>query len=292
MNYYKTSLKYLFFLYVYVIRLLYFLGFYKTSEKKKSVLDEEEVFWTNKKKWFVEKVNQLMVKGKNPNENIDSIFYSKKDYDDYMGSINEDKTELEKKWETKKMFIHSPRGNICMYYDAYKMGFAYYCDQSNLGMKTLDACAMQYVIYNLCLDFHMNEETGWNFEKNELVKLHYDDAINDNKITKTTKTKPNIKFKEATTIAKTKLKKNSEKQLEKPKMNNKYIHNGKMKDMAWLQPPKKKKTSFFPKLKLDLFDDAEDCEEEEIEQEEEFSYAKYKKLRNASVGMVDNGCIE
>ena len=280
-------------MYVYVIRLLYFLGIYKTSEKKKSVLDEEEMFWRNKKKWFVEKVNQLIAKGKNPNENIESIFYSKKEYDDYMGSIRENKTDLEKKWETKKMCIHSPRGNVCMYYDAYKMGFAYYCDQSNLGMKTLDACAMQYVIYNSCLDFHMNEENGWNFEKNELAKLHYDDVEAHKPNGKTTKITPNINIKEATMIAKTKLKKNNEKQLEKPKMTNKYIHNGKMKDMDWLQPPKKKKITFFPKLNFDnLFDEhgkhSQKCqqeEEEEQEQNHDFSYAKYKKLRNASGGM-------
>jgi hypothetical protein len=289
--YYKTSFKYIFFLYVYVIRLLYFLGIYKPSEKKESVLDEEEKFWRNKKKWFVEKVNLLIAKGKNPNENIESIFYSKKEYDDYMGSIRENKTELEKKWETKKMCIHSPRGNVCMYYDAYKMGFAYYCDQSNLGMKTLDACAMQYVIYNSCLDFHMNEETGWNFEKNELAKLHYNDVDAHKSIVKTMKSTRNINIKEATMIAKTKLKKNNEKQLEKPKMTNKYIHNGKMKDMDWLQRPKKKKITFFPKLKFDLFDDnhLQKCQQEEVDEEEEedhvLSYAKYKQLRNASVGV-------
>jgi hypothetical protein len=55
------------------------------------------------------------------NENIAPIFYNKKDFNNFM---MEGETHVEKIWRTRILFESTPRGNIIMFYDAYKLGFS------------------------------------------------------------------------------------------------------------------------------------------------------------------------
>ena len=90
---------------------------------------------------------------KNYNENIDAVFYSKSQWTELLKDEN---NYLEKKWRTKLLIENTPRGNIIMYYDAYKLGFAYYSDQT-VPYPVLNAVAMKYVLTFFCRDFFMDE---------------------------------------------------------------------------------------------------------------------------------------
>jgi hypothetical protein len=87
------------------------------------------------------------------NENIDAIFYSKPEWTELLKDEN---NYLEKKWRTKILIENTPRGNIIMHYDAYKLAFAYYSDQT-VPYQVLNAVAMKYVLTFFCRDFFMDE---------------------------------------------------------------------------------------------------------------------------------------
>jgi hypothetical protein len=59
-----------------------------------------------------------------------------------------------------------------MFYDAYKLGFAYYCDQNVISYDILNSCAMKYVIAYRCFDFFIDEYILPENSKNPL-KHHY-----------------------------------------------------------------------------------------------------------------------
>jgi hypothetical protein len=88
------------------------------------------------------------------NLNIDPLFYSKEEYQNLM--VSED-NPLETQWKTRIMIENTPRGNIIMYYNVYKQGFSYYCDQTNIPYSLLNAVAMKYVLKYRCRDFFIDE---------------------------------------------------------------------------------------------------------------------------------------
>ena len=64
---------------------------------------------------------------------------------------------LDKQWKTRYLFEKTPRGNIVMYYDIFKEGFAYYSDQSYIPYCQLNSAAMKYVTLFKCRDFFVDE---------------------------------------------------------------------------------------------------------------------------------------
>jgi hypothetical protein len=64
---------------------------------------------------------------------------------------------LEKKWKSRILFEHTPRGNIVMLYDTYTDAFVYYIDTSGTPYKLLNAVAMKYVLTFRCRDFFVDE---------------------------------------------------------------------------------------------------------------------------------------
>jgi hypothetical protein len=48
-------------------------------------------------------------------------------------------------------------GNIIMYYDVFRMSFAYYSDTQGVHYNVLNACAMRYVCMFHCMDLFMDE---------------------------------------------------------------------------------------------------------------------------------------
>lgn len=86
--------------------------------------------------------------------NIDPVFYDKAKFAEVMRTEH---NYLEKKWKKSILQESTPRGNIFMYYDVYKSGFAYYSDQNCVPYAILNAMAMRYVVVFFCRDFFMDE---------------------------------------------------------------------------------------------------------------------------------------
>jgi len=66
-------------------------------------------------------------------------------------------TNIEKTWKSRIQITTTPRGNIIMFYDAYKLGFSYYCDQNVVSYDILNAVAMKYVMLYNCAHFFIDE---------------------------------------------------------------------------------------------------------------------------------------
>jgi hypothetical protein len=122
-----------------------------TFEKKETFLDLDEKYINPIKKNFQKNEENQEI---NFNENIDSKFYDKKEF---SICVSESNNELENKWRTKIIFETTSRGNIIMFYDAYKMGFSYYSDQNTISYDILNAAAMKYVTIFRCRDFFIDE---------------------------------------------------------------------------------------------------------------------------------------
>jgi hypothetical protein len=106
------------------------------------------------------------------NENIDAIFYSKSEWTELLKDEN---NYLEKKWRTKILIENTPRGNIFMHYDAYKLAFAYYSDQT-IPYPVLNAVAMKYVLTFFCRDFFMDEIVLPETNISRITAKHKEDA--------------------------------------------------------------------------------------------------------------------
>ena len=88
------------------------------------------------------------------NANIEPIFYNKQKFSECM---REENNQLEGRWKKNLLYESTPRGNIFMYYDVYKSGFAYYADQNYIPYSILNAMAMKYVVTFFCRDFFIDE---------------------------------------------------------------------------------------------------------------------------------------
>ena len=87
------------------------------------------------------------------NSNIDPIFYNIKEYTQLLENDN----VLESIWKTRLLLENTPRGNIIMFFDVYKFGFAYYSDQ-HIPPFILNAVAMKYVKMFRCFDFFLDNQ--------------------------------------------------------------------------------------------------------------------------------------
>jgi len=89
------------------------------------------------------------------NSNMDEEFYSK---DAYQSIIKTENNRLEQEWKRRILFENTPRGNVIMYYDPYKLAFAYYCDTSSMPYNLLNAVAMKYVLSFHCTHLFVDNE--------------------------------------------------------------------------------------------------------------------------------------
>jgi hypothetical protein len=218
--------------------------------------------------------------GDNPdlNGNIDKIFYLKKEYNELMKNPN----NMEDEWKTRMLIEATPRGNILMYYDPYKMGFSYHSDIKGISYSLLNAIAMKYVTIYRCRDFYFDNTNEKFFSP--LAKLHLEEEKKDKK-------KSDINNEEETKILKdalkngpfVKLKKNTQQddtnkdktekddKPKKPIYTNKFIHVGKMTNFNILKSlPISKKTMNFSSQYLN------DLSQESDLQHNVMSYKDYK----------------
>lgn len=182
------TLRYLYFLSIYwCYRVAWNFNLY-TSPTIESHLDIEKVFYKGKKDQFTNYVSNVLNIYKF-NENILPIFYNKNVFKEYMQYSN---NELEKIWKTKILYLNTPRGNVVMFYDAYKLGFSYYSDQNVISYDILNACAMNYVRFYRCLDFFIDESIITDRKQSPFIELHYIDEEEEKKKVKMAQHKKTI----------------------------------------------------------------------------------------------------
>jgi hypothetical protein len=263
-------------------------------EKSKTVLAKSIIYMDNNKSQF------LKFQKTASNDNIDSVFYSKPEFKEIVADSS---NELEKRWKTRILFETTPRGNIIMYYDAFKLGFSYFSDTNSIPYNVLNSVAMKYISVYKCYDlFFDNEVTGKEspvyktlLEEEEKKDKQKDTNETDTNETDTKKKEktgfenaPFAKLKNYSKIsAKTKdNKKNNESGLnksaeenDKPKekakeyIRNKFICLGKISNFQFIQKPKKifKENGF----KTTLLDGVST---ESALQKKVMNYQDYKKL--------------
>jgi len=267
----SNSVVYFFtYLYRWTFYFLYMLYNSIIKEKKLIIKDPILIYIeTNKNKIL----NSFAID--NMNNNIEKIFYNKKELLEILANQN---NELEKLWKTRILFENTPRGNIIMYYDAYKQGFAYYSDTNGIPYNILNAVAMKYVITYQCRDLFMDNEY---VKESPLINIYleYDksnekkDDKKDEKNELKTSDAPFAKLKnyKLTQIDK-KVPTEETKPVEKEYTRNTFINLGRICNFNFLQKqPKKNKLNGFRSKILD------GIESESTLQDEVMSYSKYKE---------------
>uniref|UniRef100_A0A6C0IKX1 Uncharacterized protein n=1 Tax=viral metagenome TaxID=1070528 RepID=A0A6C0IKX1_9ZZZZ len=228
---------------------------------------------------FSEKYNE-----KERNQNIAVDFYNKKILIDNLRDAN---NATESTWKTRLLFENTPRGNIVMYYDPYKFGFAYYSDNSSIPYPVLNAVAMKYVITFRCYDFFFDNQDIK--QTSPLIKIHSEQDKKELSKEKKQesddfkakiKDAPFLKRKKKEEEKKEEEKKEEEKKEEEkkekkeeiPKYRNCFVHMGKMCNMSFLKVPpqiKQNRISFTSGL-LDALD------QETTLQKQVMNYKDYK----------------
>jgi hypothetical protein len=151
-------------------------GNLKLELSEKPFVDHEKIFFNKELKTFMKIYEEK--EDFNPNENMDEEFYNKNLYKETIIQKNSD---FEKKWKSKILNMNSPRGNITMYYDVYKLGFAYFSNHSFIPYEILNTMAMKYVRIFRCRDLFMDDKvTPINCES-PLIKLQKEESIQENK---------------------------------------------------------------------------------------------------------------
>lgn len=146
---YFTIIRTAFLFFVYLARMAGFCSYLKSDN-----LVEIEGFENKIKPKFLKFADcESVEEYKKKNQNIEPVFYNRKELSELMKEEN----DVEKKWKCRILIQYTPRGNIIMYYDAYKGGFSYYSDHSVVPLRILNAMAMKYVMDYYCLDFFVDE---------------------------------------------------------------------------------------------------------------------------------------
>jgi hypothetical protein len=248
------------------------------------------------------------------NENIDPIFYNKSEWTQVL---RDEHNFLEKKWRTKILYESTPRGNIVMYYDAYKLGFAYFSDQ-NMPYSVLNAVSMKYVTVFWCRDFFMDEVVLAELSPSGILSKHKEDAEQEktnrdkekvpahrNEFSVANAKSPFAKFKSYNNVsAKVKsnahanAKANAKANLDEDKQLNRFIHLGKICNTSFLQKYKIPPRINIPRIEgaltdnnlYSIFGGTQEQRDPETETSQDvlpskanvpiakLSYAEYKKL--------------
>lgn len=185
---------------------------------------------------YIEKHNNEFIKTykKGLNDNIDNYFYIKNG----LKQILEEKDNiLEKKWKQKILYESTPRGNVVMHYDPYKLGFIYYCDTNSISYPILNAVAMKYCTIYRCHDFFTDNEKIPNEEETTFIKLHCKEEPNKKKSNKKSNKLDNNVFAKLKNYSKPDVN-NESKDGNPPKKEfyrNKFVYMGKINNIPFLQ---------------------------------------------------------
>jgi hypothetical protein len=234
------------------------------------------------------------------NQNVDMVFYSKKAYQQLLV---DEKNREEQLWKTRFLFTATPRGNIIMFYDVYKLGFAYYSDTQSIPYSVLNAVAMKYVSQFHCLDFFMDDRVFPEFHVSPLLSILLTEEkkpATENKEEKNVKLMlnhaPFAKLKNySKSTAPTRMDASGGGMEDVPAKeftSNRFICLGKIANFQILQRGPSKKTAE-KKYASKLFDDfrrihpvesaIDDMVRGHSEEKNEMNYRAYKELRNRTV---------
>lgn len=272
-----------FFIWTYIFYLLkiikqFLKAFFPIDQDIELVVDKSpiELYYENNLKRFLSSFEV----DKKWNFNIEEVFYKKENYLELLKDVD---NVLEKKWKMRILIEHTPRGNVFMYYDPYKLGFSYYCDQY-VPYNILNVVAMKYVLKFHCRDFFMDEHIVPDISPSPLLALLVEEKKAkeikeemDSNIKNRLRNAPFAKFKNYNraslgTIEEVK-KEPSQNVLvvEKQKERNRFINLGKTCNFSILQPVvKKKRYSNMFKSKL-----ASSLNDNSSVQNEVFSYRDF-----------------
>ena len=248
---------------------------FKTIEN----IDQNAKYIENNKQKFLSLLDKPFLK---LNSNINPIFYSKKYFEQVIKLEN---NNLEKEWNKRILFESTPRGNVIMYYNPYKLGFSYFADQY-MPYDILNSVAMKYVTLYRCVEFFIDEHVLPESKKSSLMMLLQDEKIESKDEKIESKEKDFKKILKAAPFAKLKsyrldLKTSDKKELEIQREQNKFINMGKIMNYSFLKVPEKKKVDLFASSKQDsniVQGDVSYVVEEKTIHKEVFSYHDYKKM--------------
>ena len=167
------------------------------------------------------------------NANVQPVFYM---FDEYKSAIERSENTMEKQWKTRILFESTPKGNIVMFYDAYKRAFAYYSDIF-IPYGILNACAMKYVLTFFCRDFFIDENDWPEGMTTPLLRVH---LLDDKRASKESDDKFNVSNGPFARLKSNPSQKGAihpvRKQVTyKEKMKNKIIHLGKIANFSFLK---------------------------------------------------------
>lgn len=241
---------------------MYIMGLY-IPKKIKSVKDENNEYIQPLKIKFIETFESNI----NYNENITPFFYNKTQFNECIKNTN---NELEQIWKIRILLEKTPRGNVLMYYNAYKMAFSFFCDQQITSYDILNAVAMKYVKIYRCRDFFMDESIKENISP--LISIHFSEEKkpiqrqrqNSNNFVKLRDYKKyNPNSKKINTINEPEYKKNT------------FLYLGKINNFQLIQSlPKSRK--ILAKFTSPLLDS---IEKESGIKREAFSYKQFKQVK-------------
>jgi hypothetical protein len=211
------------------------------------------------------------------NANTDLVFYNKKELQELLVEKN---NELEKVWRTRILFENTPRGNIIMYYDVYKHGFAYYCDTNGIPYNILNAVAMKYVTVYYCRDLFLDNEYLQEDKASPLIKLYLEAEKEKERGKDCEDTNKPLEKLDHSAFARLKNyktkdsdKKDTENVIQKEYSRNTFVNMGKICNFNFLQKPEKKsKLNGFYSALLDGV-----ASEGEL-QKEVMNYSKFKEM--------------
>lgn len=216
------------------------------------------------------------------NTNVDKCFYDRKLH---AVAVENQDNELENTWKRRILFENTPRGTVIMHYDAYKQGFVYYSDGSNIPYFVINAVIMKYVITFRCRDFFMDDQFTLDHSPSPLFSV-YNTTESDTTIS-TTANKPSAppiksnafaKLKNYNTVS-AKLTKSADtadtadKPVETQKYTrNKIIYSGKICNFHLLQKTPTKRVKFASTL-------ADELQKNSSVQSQVFTYKDFKKMQ-------------
>ena len=276
MNNYIRKLYYIIYLFFYRIYISVFP--ITKAHRIPSIIDVTNEYIELRTKRFLESFDKTT----DFNTNIEADFYNK---DKYKKMITNPSNTLETNWKKRILFESTPRGNIIMYYDAYKQGFAYYSDSYNLPYGLLNAVAMKYVMTYYCRDFFMDDGITPNDNESPLIKIHIDEPEKQNSVKKNNMKKTLNKINTlSNNFSKQKhhnnLNKKKEESITETRITNtnRFIYLGKIINFSFLQSVSKHNilNGFGSKI-------LDNLSGETNLQKKVMDYKEYKNLRNRKV---------
>lgn len=158
-----------------IIPFISFISFFVFLAKRKNRIEQiplysQEDEYKNRNKSLFFKSFQEPENEKKYSENVDPVFYKREEYNKIISTSD---NILEPRWKRRILYEFTPRGNIIMFYDAYKEGFAYYSD-TQMTYDILNMAAIKYSILFRCRDFFIDEQSYPVGFLSPLIKLKED----------------------------------------------------------------------------------------------------------------------